>query len=62
VPAFIVVVGLPNLALSTLATVYYSTTWTLTYRELVVLDADSGAEVEPRVGDEADLEVGPEEG
>ena len=37
--ATIVVVGLPNIALSTLATVFYSTTWTLTYRELGVLDA-----------------------
>ena len=39
VPVFIVVVGLPNLALNTLATVYHSTAWTLTYRELGVLDA-----------------------
>ena len=38
-PVFIVVVALPNLALNTLATVYHSTTWTLTYRELLVLDA-----------------------
>lgn len=38
VPVLIVVVGLPNLALNTLATVYHSTAWTLTYRELGALD------------------------
>jgi hypothetical protein len=38
VPAFILLIGLPNLALSTLATIFYSTTWTLTYRELRVID------------------------
>ncbi len=34
VPVFVTVVGAPLLALNTLATVFYSTTWTLTYREL----------------------------
>jgi hypothetical protein len=38
VPIFILIVALPNLALTTVATVFYSTTWTLTYRELWVLD------------------------
>jgi len=37
-PVFIVVIAVPNIALNTLATVYLSTTWTLTYRELLVLD------------------------
>ncbi len=44
VPVFIVVVGAPTLALNTLATVFYSTTWTLTYREL---EATAAAEVTP---------------
>ena len=43
VPVFLVVVGLPNLALNTLATVYHSTAWTLTYRELQVLDGGRDA-------------------
>jgi hypothetical protein len=38
VPVFIFVIALPNLALNTLATVFVSTTWTLTYRELSALD------------------------
>jgi len=50
IPVFILVVALPNIALTTLATVYYSTTWTLTYRELRVIDAGvqevAGAEAE----------------
>jgi len=50
-PVFIVVIAVPNLALSTLATVYYSTTWTLTYRELRALDGGSleagGSDPEP---------------
>jgi hypothetical protein len=37
-PLFILVVALPNLALNTAATVYHSTVWTLTYRELQVID------------------------
>jgi hypothetical protein len=37
-PIFIVVIAVPNVALNTLATVFLSTTWTLTYRELRVLD------------------------
>jgi hypothetical protein len=37
-PVFIVVIALPNLAFNTLATVYHSTVWTLTYRELLALD------------------------
>jgi hypothetical protein len=44
-PVFIVVIALPNLALSTFATVYHSTVWTLTYRELLVLDKGVEAEV-----------------
>jgi hypothetical protein len=38
IPIFILLVSVPNVALSILATVFYSTTWTLTYRELRVLD------------------------
>ena len=34
----IVVIGLPKLVLSTFATVYHSTAWTLTYRELRAID------------------------
>jgi len=37
-PLFILVVALPNLALGTAATVYHSTVWTLTYRELRAID------------------------
>ncbi len=48
VPTFIVIVAVPNIALGIFATVYHSTVWTLTYRELMVLDtglAESDAEV-----------------
>jgi hypothetical protein len=38
VPLFILMVALPNLALSTAAAVYHSTVWTLAYRELKVID------------------------
>ena len=44
VPVFMIVVGAPALVLNTLATVFYSTTWTLTYREL---EATAIAEVAP---------------
>jgi hypothetical protein len=37
-PLFILVVALPNLVLDTAATVYHATVWTLTYRELRVID------------------------
>jgi hypothetical protein len=42
-PVFIVVIAVPNVALSTLATIYHSTTWTLTYRELLALDGRASA-------------------
>ena len=45
-PVFIVVIALPNLALNTLATVYHSTTWTLTYRELLVVDGGNSIQEE----------------
>jgi hypothetical protein len=48
VPTFIVLVAVPNIALSIFATVYHSTAWTLTYRELMALDRgvpESTAEV-----------------
>ena len=41
IPVLILIVALPNVALDTLATVFHSTTWTLTYRELVVIDSGS---------------------
>ena len=41
-PLFISVVALPNLALNTAATVYHSTVWTLTYRELQAIDVGPG--------------------
>jgi hypothetical protein len=37
-PIALIVAAVPNLALNTLAVVYHSTVWTLTYRELLVLD------------------------
>lgn len=63
VPAFILIISLPNIALSTLATVFYSTTWTLTYRELCVIDAGKGEDEEAeleRAGLESEVEeMGP---
>ena len=38
IPVMIIVIGLPNLVFSTFATVYHSTVWTLTYRELRAID------------------------
>jgi hypothetical protein len=38
VALFILVVALPNVVLDTAATVYHSTVWTLTYRELKAID------------------------
>jgi hypothetical protein len=38
VPTFIVFLAVPNIALTTLATVFYSTAWTLAYRELNAID------------------------
>jgi hypothetical protein len=60
VPVFIVVVGAPNVALNTLATVFYSTTWTLTYRELKAIE---GHDVEETPSEEqvADLPETPQE-
>jgi hypothetical protein len=52
IPAFILLVGLPNLALNTLATVFQSTVWTLTYRELLATD-ETDLDVP---GNDADLE------
>jgi hypothetical protein len=40
VPTFVLLIVLPNLALTALATVFHSTTWTLTYRELHAIDAE----------------------
>lgn len=41
IPVVVVVTGLPNVALSIFATVYHSTAWTLTFRELCALDSGS---------------------
>ena len=38
VPVFLLVVGLPNAALTTVATVFHATVWTLAYRELKAID------------------------
>jgi hypothetical protein len=38
IPLFVLLLLLPNTALTTAATIFHSTTWTLTYRELKVLD------------------------
>ncbi len=38
IPVMIIVMGLPNTLFATLATIYYSTVWTLTYRELRLID------------------------
>ena len=43
VPIFIVVVGLPLLFLSGLVQTFQSSTWTLTYRELLALEAARSA-------------------
>ena len=40
VPVFLVVVVLPNVLFNTLATVFHSTVWTLTYREVQAIDAE----------------------
>jgi hypothetical protein len=50
VPLFIVLVGAPSVALSTLATVFYSTTWTLTYRELKAIEGRDAEDVLPGEG------------
>jgi hypothetical protein len=51
-PVFILIVALPNVALNTLATVFHSTTWTLTYRELIVIDSGSPDAVETDEGED----------
>jgi len=56
IPAFIVIVSLPNIALTTFATVYHSTAWTLTYRELRVMDAGA-QELEWEEIEKEDLDV-----
>lgn len=40
VPVFLLVVVLPNVLVNTLATVFHSTVWTLTYRELQAVDVE----------------------
>ncbi len=40
VPVFLVVVVLPNVFFNTMATVFHSTVWTLTYRELQAIDGE----------------------
>jgi hypothetical protein len=60
VPVFIVVVGAPSVALATLATVFYSTTWTLTYRELKAIE-DRDIEVIPSEEQVTDMPETPQE-
>ena len=60
VPVFIVVVGAPSVALTTLATVFYSTTWTLTYRELKAID-DRDVEEAPSEEQVTDVPETPQE-
>ena len=55
VPVFLLVVGLPNVILTTVATVFHSTVWTLTYRELKAIDGGLQAESAAAVDD--DLEA-----
>jgi hypothetical protein len=55
VPVFLLVVGLPNVALSTVATVFHSTVWTLTYRELTAIDG--GLRVKPAATVDDDLQA-----
>jgi hypothetical protein len=54
----IVVIGIPNILFSTFATVYHSTAWTLTYRELRVIDeGEQEAEiVEVKVEEPAEID------
>jgi len=66
-PVALVVTAVPNLALNTLGTVYHSTVWTLTYRELLVLDEaplggdlPDGSGFDDDDGPDADLPDGPE--
>jgi hypothetical protein len=59
-PIFVVVISIPSAALSTFATVYHSTVWTLTYRELLVLDDGGGSEstaVEPELLEASEFEL-----
>jgi len=58
IPMAFVIFGVPNTALSIFATVFHSTTWTLTYRELKTLDEDEDEldwpeeeELDPRLTD-----------
>jgi hypothetical protein len=60
VPLFIALVALPNILLGTVATVYHSTVWTLTYRELRALDEGALVEVEPEAEGDAETEGEPE--
>ena len=39
IPLFILVLAVPNIVLTTAATIFHSTTWTLAYREIVTVDA-----------------------
>jgi hypothetical protein len=56
VPLFIALVVLPNILLSTAATVYHSTVWTLAYRELCAIDEGALIVAEPEAEAEAEAE------
>jgi hypothetical protein len=38
IPVFLLVLAVPNLLLTTMATIFHSTTWTLAYREIETVD------------------------
>jgi hypothetical protein len=59
----IIVIGLPNIVFSTFATVYHSTAWTLTYRELRAIDVgDREGEGEGQESEFVEVKVeGPEQ-
>ncbi len=56
-PLFILLVGVPTLFLTGLYEVFVSTTWTLTYRELLVLEELEGSELDPDLESEAEPEL-----
>jgi hypothetical protein len=52
IPTLILIIAVPNILLTTFATVYYSTAWTLTYREVVEIDERSAVAPEEPIDTE----------
>lgn len=52
IPIVILLVGVPNTALTILTTVFYSSTWTLTYREMLAIDDDGDGQEDAIATDE----------